>query len=324
MTRNIKASQAWQSWKAFRTGIIVGGDSDLYPTALDLNQENITMAFFYITDQISVDTPPANVTVAKTFLDNALQICDHSIVSSGDFSGTSVVCPYSWSDLSISVFAGDLIVSGHFTDPRGVLYVKPGQGDPAEVNSYTEAIPLMAGSHLAAILSRKQRDLYSKNAQWGIFSSMKPLRSIIVTPVLLLQPDPFPPDLAANSVSLRLRMRHDILKLPAEIRHKLTQNWNEDSPALHTEGGQPGSKSAGIVAFLRERLVDLDEEDRYEDLKAQNAASDPLYQPIAVKEKAYVAHSISSGSQETHSSAPELEEIPLSSELGSQGGFSHV
>ncbi|KAJ6588406.1 hypothetical protein B0H19DRAFT_1099174 [Mycena capillaripes] len=203
MTRNIKTSQAWENSEAFFGGAVVGGDSDLYPAAFHLNQENITMAFFYIAGQITVDTPPANVTVARTFQDNA-----------------PVICPYSWSDLSLSFEAypplpGDLI---------GILYVKPGQGDPREVNSYTKAIPLMAGSHLAAILSRKQRDLYSKNAQWGIFSFVKPLRSIIVTPVLLLQPDPVPPDLAASSVSLRLRMRNDIQNLPAEVVQDYTDS----------------------------------------------------------------------------------------------------
>ncbi|KAJ7289430.1 hypothetical protein C8J57DRAFT_1628296 [Mycena rebaudengoi] len=44
-------------------------------------------------------------------------------------------------------------------------------------------------------------------------------------------------------------------------RRSLARKWNEDSPALHTEGGQPGSESAGIVAFLRERLVDLEDEE---------------------------------------------------------------
>ncbi|KAJ7065871.1 hypothetical protein C8F01DRAFT_1126822 [Mycena amicta] len=41
-------------------------------------------------------------------------------------------------------------------------------------------------------------------------------------------------------------------------RSSLARNWHEDFPALHTEGGLPGSDSAGIVAFIRERLVDLD------------------------------------------------------------------
>jgi hypothetical protein len=39
----------------------------------------------------------------------------------------------------------------------------------------------------------------------------------------------------------------------------LVRQWHEDFPALHSEGGLPGSESAGIVAFIRERLVDLEE-----------------------------------------------------------------
>ncbi|KAF7289809.1 Short-chain dehydrogenase/reductase family protein [Mycena indigotica] len=41
-------------------------------------------------------------------------------------------------------------------------------------------------------------------------------------------------------------------------RNQLVRNWNDDFPALRTEGGAPGSTSAGVVAFLRERLVDID------------------------------------------------------------------
>ncbi|KAF7355884.1 Short-chain dehydrogenase/reductase family protein [Mycena venus] len=55
-------------------------------------------------------------------------------------------------------------------------------------------------------------------------------------------------------------------------RRRLVQQWHEDFPALRTEGGRPGSERAGIVAFLRERLVDLesDEEADERDLEAQN------------------------------------------------------
>ncbi|KAJ7611904.1 hypothetical protein DFH06DRAFT_1244048 [Mycena polygramma] len=41
-------------------------------------------------------------------------------------------------------------------------------------------------------------------------------------------------------------------------RRTLNRQWHEDFPALQTEGGQPGSASAGIVAFIRERLVDVE------------------------------------------------------------------
>ncbi|KAJ7810725.1 hypothetical protein B0H13DRAFT_2475910 [Mycena leptocephala] len=39
-------------------------------------------------------------------------------------------------------------------------------------------------------------------------------------------------------------------------RGALRRRWEEDFPAIHTEGGLPGSAAAGIVAFVRERLVD--------------------------------------------------------------------
>ncbi|KAJ7636702.1 hypothetical protein FB45DRAFT_864704 [Roridomyces roridus] len=42
-------------------------------------------------------------------------------------------------------------------------------------------------------------------------------------------------------------------------RTKLEKQWHADFPALHTEGGLPGSESAGIVAFIRERLIDVGE-----------------------------------------------------------------
>ncbi|KAK7030139.1 hypothetical protein R3P38DRAFT_3189093 [Favolaschia claudopus] len=41
-------------------------------------------------------------------------------------------------------------------------------------------------------------------------------------------------------------------------RDALTRQWYEDFPAIRTEGGLPGSKNAGIVAFIRDRLVDIE------------------------------------------------------------------
>ncbi|KAJ7861930.1 hypothetical protein B0H13DRAFT_2567621 [Mycena leptocephala] len=40
----------------------------------------------------------------------------------------------------------------------------------------------------------------------------------------------------------------------------LVRQWHKDFPAIHTEGGSPGSESAGIVAFIRDRLVDVGED----------------------------------------------------------------
>jgi hypothetical protein len=60
-------------------------------------------------------------------------------------------------------------------------------------------------------------------------------------------------------------------------RRSLIKRWHEDFPAVHDEGGRPGDTSAGIVAFIRERLVDIDpvevqdEKDAMsDDIEAQN------------------------------------------------------
>ncbi|CAK5266973.1 unnamed protein product [Mycena citricolor] len=42
-------------------------------------------------------------------------------------------------------------------------------------------------------------------------------------------------------------------------RGTLIRRWHEDFPQLLEEGGQPGSESAGVVAFIRERLLDVHE-----------------------------------------------------------------
>ncbi|KAJ7684092.1 hypothetical protein DFH06DRAFT_1288514 [Mycena polygramma] len=43
-------------------------------------------------------------------------------------------------------------------------------------------------------------------------------------------------------------------------RNALVRSWHTDFPALRIEGGAPGSESAGVVAFIRERLIDIEEE----------------------------------------------------------------
>ncbi|KAJ7893312.1 hypothetical protein B0H14DRAFT_3671785, partial [Mycena olivaceomarginata] len=56
-------------------------------------------------------------------------------------------------------------------------------------------------------------------------------------------------------------------------RRDLLRQWREDFPALYTEGGQPGSANAGIVAFIRERLVDLGEEEGPATLEAKDGSA---------------------------------------------------
>jgi hypothetical protein len=60
-------------------------------------------------------------------------------------------------------------------------------------------------------------------------------------------------------------------------RRSLVRQWHEDFPALNSEGGLPGSEEAGIVAFIRERLVDVGDDPRLNhespnDLEAQTGS----------------------------------------------------
>ncbi|KAJ7740878.1 hypothetical protein B0H14DRAFT_3167863 [Mycena olivaceomarginata] len=63
--------------------------------------------------------------------------------------------------------------------------------------------------------------------------------------------------------------------------HSLLKKWHEDFPNLYDEGGHPGDTSAGVVAFIRERLVDFntvevqDKKDVIsDDIEAQNSMQD--------------------------------------------------
>ncbi|KAJ6543078.1 hypothetical protein B0H19DRAFT_1077094 [Mycena capillaripes] len=69
-------------------------------------------------------------------------------------------------------------------------------------------------------------------------------------------------------------------------RRRLVRQWHEDFPAIQTEGGLPGSESAGIVAFIRERRVDLGEDPRatedQSDVEAQKEGDDTSSVPLSV------------------------------------------
>lgn len=63
-------------------------------------------------------------------------------------------------------------------------------------------------------------------------------------------------------------------------KDRVRNAWNADFPNIKSEGGLPGSQEAGLVAFLRESLVDLggldgssdeEEEEQKEDSEAQIA-----------------------------------------------------
>jgi hypothetical protein len=91
-------------------------------------------------------------------------------------------------------------------------------------------------------------------------------------------------------------------------RRTLVRKWHEDFSAIQTEGGLPGSESAGIVAFMRERLVDLGEDPRSveekEDLEATTSTK-PRWDGEALSSAAALHHPQQDGKADL------LDEIPL-------------
>lgn len=63
------------------------------------------------------------------------------------------------------------------------------------------------------------------------------------------------------------------------------RRWNEDFPAFRTEGGQPETENAGIVAFMRERFADIESEGpKIGDVEPQDLSEDVSH-PQEVQEK---------------------------------------
>ncbi|KAJ7464106.1 hypothetical protein FB451DRAFT_1264655 [Mycena latifolia] len=314
-TREIKISRSWNPSRAYATewtGPIENITIVLYSTILDYSQP----------------PPTTNVTVCGTL----------TVVPGFLFPGATRSGPFSWPSLQNS--ATEIVLSANASDSRGILYVKPGQGDAADVDEYTEAIPLMPGSHLSAVLSVTERQLFLKGAL-DFLGFTTPLRSILVYTALLIQTDPSPPNSGSDTISLRLRLRDDVPGVTAIVqdytdasvlaglsdlggfwalmngvfallfganllyflfgrrplsalgimhvfqRRGLIRQWHEDFPALYTEGGRPGSDVAGIVAFIRERLVDLDDENNPpQDQDNQGIPLESVYQPVDIREEA--------------------------------------
>ncbi|KAJ7919520.1 hypothetical protein B0H13DRAFT_2656709 [Mycena leptocephala] len=66
-------------------------------------------------------------------------------------------------------------------------------------------------------------------------------------------------------------------------RRALVRRWHEDFPTIHTEGGLPGSELAGIVAFIRERLVDVGEEPRATEDDQEHREATDLHCPSTIQ-----------------------------------------
>ncbi|KAF7366865.1 Short-chain dehydrogenase/reductase family protein [Mycena sanguinolenta] len=182
--RDVKISQSWtreNPWFGFT------------PSASYLN---ITIILSYV-DTSGVFFEPFNVT--------ATQGCPATNVTIAHTPFTAVTCSFPW----WAAPSSGIVISANFTDPWGVLYVKAGEGNPIDVDAYTEPIPLVAGARLMAILSSTQRKVFS-NSALDLLGFTTPLRTVMLKSVLLLQDDPSPSTQTSNTVVLRLRPRLDL------------------------------------------------------------------------------------------------------------------
>ncbi|KAJ7105644.1 hypothetical protein C8R44DRAFT_745795 [Mycena epipterygia] len=267
MIRDIKASQSWDN---------AGSHFD--------NSQNITIILLYVGN--APDQTPGYVDVDI----GSAQGCPNTNIS---FSAATLM-------VTVGSPPGGIIVAANFTDPWGILYVKPGQGNPSDVDVYTEPVPLIAGARISVILTNTQRMIFSNSAVdiLGFVTTPDPsARNYTDTAVLRLRPRTdlgyptrsvedftdssvlagfatlggfwtftngvFAMFFGANLLYFLFRRRPLSALGIVHIfqRRALMRKWNEDFPALYTEGGRPGSESAGIVAFIRERLVDLEEKE---------------------------------------------------------------
>ncbi|KAJ7712245.1 hypothetical protein B0H14DRAFT_3638401 [Mycena olivaceomarginata] len=290
-TRNLKTSHSWYH--------------DSLPD-VNASTDSIVLAWY----------PPeglTNITISRK-VGNATQECEI-------FAGISIaICLFPWP----LVPSEGLVIRTNFTDAWGTLYVKAGEGTPADVDGFSEPIPLTAGSHLSAILSITERHIFSMTA---------------IDLLGLVNEDKIPPNFGSDTASLRLRPRTDFysstnivqdytdasilngiatfggfwtftdgtfaILFGANIlyflygsrplsplgfihflqRRMLMRRWNEDFPAFRTEGGQPGTENAGIVAFMRERFVDIESEGpKINEVEPQHLSEDVSH-PEEMQEK---------------------------------------
>ncbi|KAJ7590003.1 hypothetical protein C8J56DRAFT_1048173 [Mycena floridula] len=272
-------------------------------------------------------SPPCHLSFNETIS----QLVDGHVIEPafiGAFVPAIARCPFTWTTRGWGS-DNDIIVTANFSNSTtDILYVTPGQGDPFDVMTYSETIPVLWSSHRSGILRSTGRQVFS-NSVIDLLGFTTPMRSFMTTEIQLVQTDPTPPNSGSDDMSLRLRLSeirpgpskvtqdyvdasvvgglatlggfwtfvppHEAGRRPLSAlgimhifqRRTLVRNWHEDFPTLRTEGGLPGSKSAGIVAFIRERLVDLDEdeiESTDKDIEAQLAPPATEYQAVPTLE----------------------------------------
>ncbi|KAJ7760207.1 hypothetical protein DFH07DRAFT_1021968 [Mycena maculata] len=240
-----------------------------------------------------------------------------------------VECPFSWNDVLNITISIAFTVSERARHPTDMVYAKFGQGNYNDILAYSRPIPLLRGSHLLALVMPVLKEVIQSNffsrfrvspaiQSDALFSSSATLRLIPINgdgvyPFILTK-EYFETSVVSGfatfggfwtfvngtfvlffgaNIMYFLYGRRPLSALGLMHlmqRRSLVKRWNEDFPAIRTEGGLPGSDNAGIVAFIRDRLVDVgtDENDARDpnrtDLEAQDAPSRDSYEEIPLGE----------------------------------------
>ncbi|KAJ7084674.1 hypothetical protein C8R44DRAFT_894117 [Mycena epipterygia] len=244
----------------------------------DTTDGNATMMLYALTEDADMSRDLVNAQVsARLYSDHQGPNITCSVTLDNTLDGTWVQCPYPWDAFS-TVF-----VSIVFSSTMGVVYVSLTQGDiPMGAEGlYGQFLgwgtPLFRGLHLTGVMTWTERQL--------ILPSRSPV-TVFSSDITGLQPQTFSDTDTVDATALSgvatfggfwsfvngafaLFFGANIMRPLSALgvvhifqRRALVRQWNEDFPAIHTEGGTPGSESAGIVAFIRQRLVDLDEDPR--------------------------------------------------------------
>ncbi|KAJ7105235.1 hypothetical protein C8R44DRAFT_943038 [Mycena epipterygia] len=192
-------------------------------------------------------------------------------------------------------------------DQPSILHVAPGLGDINDILKFTDPIPVLPDSYLFAYLTWTSRKVFPRGPS-SLLAPFTPLRTVLnmelntllpmnaqspSTTLTLVQREPFHTKFiqdytntsvfngAAALVSGRRRPLSALGIAHLFQRKRLLREWHEDFPALLVEGGRPGSETAGIVAFIRERLVDLGEDGKSaEHTETPGASRENAYKEI--------------------------------------------
>ncbi|KAJ7692209.1 hypothetical protein B0H17DRAFT_1179332 [Mycena rosella] len=216
-------------------------------------------------------------------------------IGESDLKLVTCSCPSAvpWSEIAVLTLSlpnnAQVQTGGDITDSR--LFIQLGQGDFTDIMNYTQPISILPGSHLTASLSWIQQQVIAPGflavlgylaMDWRTPGSQDTTTLSIfharIDPIKFLQQ--YTEASAVTGLATIGGFGTFVngafaMFFGANVMYFLLgedRTWHQDFPALHTEGGRPGSEDAGIVAFLRERLVDLEDDELVapeHDLEAQ-------------------------------------------------------